>query len=112
MLEFIIEDVHNNKMYYFSGVKSSGETITSVVTQYTTFTGTKISDNAYLSPKTLEFQLLTSAVAMVPQKEFDSTTNSFRRQHRAEALTSVTCPSFPFTSLLCLSFISLLAFES
>lgn len=78
MTEFIIEDVHNNKLYYFTGVRNVNEDTNSVVTQYTTFTGTKISDNAYVNPKTLSFQLLISGVAMLPQKEFDSETNTFK----------------------------------
>jgi len=78
MSQFIIEDVYNNKMYYFTGVKSVNEQTNAVVTQYTTFTGTKISDNSYVNPKSLSFQMLTSGVAMVPQKEFDVETNSFK----------------------------------
>lgn len=65
---FLVEDLYNNNVYYLQGVSNVSGTKRSTVTQYTTPSGTKISDNAFVEPKSLTFSILTSHIATNTQK--------------------------------------------
>ena len=65
---FLVEDLHNNNVYYLTGVSSVSATKRSTITQYTTPSGSKISDNAFVEPKNLTFSILTSHIASHGQK--------------------------------------------
>lgn len=74
MNKFMIEDLYNNKLYYFCGIQSPQIEKRATITEYSTSAGTKISDNSYVEPKTLSFTLHLSEIAMYPQKVLDNDT--------------------------------------
>lgn len=66
--QFLIEDRYSGNIYYFMGVSQVSGNRRSTVTQYPTASGKKISDNVFVEPQNLSFSLLTSRLAMTPQK--------------------------------------------
>jgi hypothetical protein len=66
--QILIEDKYSGSLYYLVGVQQVSGTKRSTVTQYPTASGKKISDNAFVEPQTLSFSLITSHLAMTPQK--------------------------------------------
>ena len=65
---FLVEDLYNNNVYYLTGISNVSGSKRSTITQYTTPSGTKISDNAFVEPKSLSFSILTSHIATNSQK--------------------------------------------
>lgn len=72
---FLVEDLYNNNVYYLTGVSNVSSDKRSTITQYTTPAGPKISDNAFVEPKSLTFSILTSHIATNNQKILRSGSN-------------------------------------
>lgn len=65
---FLIEDKYTNNIYYLTGVSNVSGSRRTTITNYTTPSGRKISDNAFVEPQTVSFTINTSHLAMTPQK--------------------------------------------
>lgn len=82
MNKFVIEDLYHNKLYYFCGIESPQIHKHATVTQYSTSSGTKISDNSYVEPKAISFTLYLSDIASNTQKVLDNSTQRLNELSR------------------------------
>lgn len=75
MQNFLIEDTSNNVLYYLVGVQKVSGATEATITQYSTPSGKRITDNFYVNPRNVSFELITSAIAMSQQKRVSSNSN-------------------------------------